>query len=1307
MSRHGEQRHASVAGKARTSNRSFALKSGIALTLLGAALGVQAASVTRTSAFDYNGTTGQLAKEIIEPGSSTLCLVTTYDHDAFGNKRATTTRNCNGSVGSQGANNSEAAAPAAGDLATFTARGASTTYSADGRFPLTSTVGLNGSGGVTSLSQTETRVFDSTLGVMTQLTGPNQLSTQWKYDAWGRKILEKRADGTGTKWEYQYCTGMYSGGGTTISCPTIAGAVGAYAITATPVAAPIDIATGSAGLQNGPYSRTYYDTLGRAIRSETQGFDGSGVRLVYQDSEYNNLGQVVRSSEPYFAGDAPVWVVTRYDWLGRAKVVTQPDGGESESTYAGLTITVTQRGPDITPRSTTQTRNVADQLVTVTDPLGKTLTSNYDPHGNLLNTTDHLGNITRVYYDARGRKEQMVDPDMGTWTYRYNALGELKEQTDAKYQVTRMDYDILGRLTAKTEPSLNTYWYYDRYADGSACNKGIGKLCEARAGNGYVRRHVYDNLGRASQTTTTVGGSNYTGSVTYDLHGRVDTTTYPGSALTIRPQPANNAQANALGFKQGVINAGTGFVYWTVGSINARGQIVTQTYGNTVATTHTFDPLSGRLRQTVAGAGNGVQNIAYTYDTIGNLKTRNDALTGVNATYGYDNLNRLDNETRQGGGLPSAQAIHWTYDEIGNIKTRSDVGTYTYNPSGANSVRPHAVTGVSGTVNGQASPGYQYDANGNLHTVTTGGATLRSVTWNSFNKVDSVTQTVGGTSNRLDFLYDSEGQRVREVHLRNGATQRTSVYLGSYEEETIGGVTKKKHYIGTPAGTVAVATLTGSTWSTQYWHKDHLGSPMVITNESAAVVERLAYEPFGKRRNANGVTDANGTLTATSTRRGFTGHEHDDEVGLINMNGRVYDQAIGRFLSADPTLQAPTYMQSYNRYAYMWNSPLNGTDPSGYTNIFAKYDREKNRLVAQYIGVHVPGSRSWAYERLTGKHGYQIKSAALSYGSSYCGWWAWACNGAAQAGLARAYGASEKDALKQGAIAAAASYLGAELDANVPVSGASSSAGTIAGNIAGHAAIGCAAASAGGGDCRKGALAGGFSASWSAFGPGLSGNVLLDFAQQTLVGGITSRLGGGSFANGALSGAFSYAFGSGGGGDEGGESVDEGAEQVPRNTGSDDDVVVATADDGPESAGHTKNKRESNREKHEKGDQRRGMDRGGEKGDDRRAQPRTRPPGYKGKWPRIVPFISCPACDVPGVLPDYSDYQPFIALLSEPIAAIGNVNVDRRTKVVFDGFADSQKSEPRQGYRFEVIEEGSSVRQSRSKLRAGNVVFVR
>jgi len=66
------------------------------------------------------------------------------------------------------------------------------------------------------------------------------------------------------------------------------------------------------------------------------------------------------------------------------------------------------------------------------------------------------------------------------------------------------------------------------------------------------------------------------------------------------------------------------------------------------------------------------------------------------------------------------------------------------------------------------------------------------------------------------------------------------------------------------------------------------------------------------------------------TNRGFTGHEHIEEVGLIHMNGRVYDQELGRFLSADPLIQAPFVTNSFNRYSYVMNNPLKYTDPTGF-----------------------------------------------------------------------------------------------------------------------------------------------------------------------------------------------------------------------------------------------------------------------------------------------------------------------------------------------------------------------------------------
>jgi RHS repeat-associated protein len=88
------------------------------------------------------------------------------------------------------------------------------------------------------------------------------------------------------------------------------------------------------------------------------------------------------------------------------------------------------------------------------------------------------------------------------------------------------------------------------------------------------------------------------------------------------------------------------------------------------------------------------------------------------------------------------------------------------------------------------------------------------------------------------------------------------------------------------------------------------------------IVQKCSYDAWGNREFE--VKDP-----ALVFDRGYTGHEHLDEFGLINMNGRMYDPIVGRFLSPDPYVQAPDFSQSFNRYSYALNNPLKYTDPTG------------------------------------------------------------------------------------------------------------------------------------------------------------------------------------------------------------------------------------------------------------------------------------------------------------------------------------------------------------------------------------------
>jgi len=123
----------------------------------------------------------------------------------------------------------------------------------------------------------------------------------------------------------------------------------------------------------------------------------------------------------------------------------------------------------------------------------------------------------------------------------------------------------------------------------------------------------------------------------------------------------------------------------------------------------------------------------------------------------------------------------------------------------------------------------------------------------------------------------------------------------------------------------------------RYLLTDNLGSVDTVVTEDGEILEQFGYTAFGKRTGANWVDnaivvtpDGFSSSSSSTTTAGFTGHEHLDASGWIHMNGRAYDPDLGRFSAADPFIVGVGNGQSLNAYSYVWNSPLNGTDPTGY-----------------------------------------------------------------------------------------------------------------------------------------------------------------------------------------------------------------------------------------------------------------------------------------------------------------------------------------------------------------------------------------
>ena len=207
----------------------------------------------------------------------------------------------------------------------------------------------------------------------------------------------------------------------------------------------------------------------------------------------------------------------------------------------------------------------------------------------------------------------------------------------------------------------------------------------------------------------------------------------------------------------------------------------------------------------------------------------------------------------------------------------------------------------------------------------------QSITYTSFESVATIAE---GNYNAT-IVYNGDNQRAKMGVTQSGSTILTRWYAGSsYMKETAAGVTKEYTYIGGDAYHAPVVAVTqGGTTNYFYLLRDYLGNITHQVNTSNTVVAEYNFDAWGRRRSAD---DWSYTLDANDLAlfadRGFTSHEYLSWFNLYNMNGRLYDPLVARFISPDPYVQAPTSTQSMNRYTYCMNNPLIYVDYNGYTD---------------------------------------------------------------------------------------------------------------------------------------------------------------------------------------------------------------------------------------------------------------------------------------------------------------------------------------------------------------------------------------
>ena len=1091
-----------------------------------------------TSEFDYDPGHGQLTREAVTSGNQSETLTTHYEHDGFGN---VTSKRVIGWDGSGQAT-----------------RTTTTAFDSTGRYPVSVT---------NALGHTETYEWNLRVGKKKRVTGPNGLPTRYQYDPLGRLTTTTAprsavVETIARNWcvtSNASCQDEQSIWVVSKSLSSGENVITEYDRLGREVRVRTE--TYPSGWVN---VEKRYDLRGRLV-AETSPHK-TGVTRCWTLYEYDNIDRPIGVYSPADAGQCGLisglptqqamgtlintvkssYNVTRSVYAGHVTYQRDAEGRITarRESASGLLLDVSERVPGNLSQG---------NLPGVLQLDGKNMVTrySYDARGNTTQVIDPAGNRVRMSYDARDRKIAMTDPDMGNWQYHYNAFGELIGQQDARGNVVSMQYDALGRMVERNDADGSTSWEYD-----TAPGKGIGKLSRViqRGAAGSItvaEAHQYTGYGELAATARVLEGRVYRTRHARDAFGRIKQTHYPGTGIETTSSPETVSPAgsiageqfavaydydNRTGQLQQVRAPDDSITYWRLVGTDGAGRIKSVQTGSGLHIENLQDLATGVLeRRQVTGSTDPAAQLdqRYQWDRVGNLASRRDTVYSVfgfgdrqdlTETYSYDALYRLDtvNMSWHRGlqDLASGQVMNHRYDAIGNIKSQNEgksngVTGYEY----GNNAGPHAVTAVN--VHG-VNKTYDYDANGNL--VRAHGASgTRTVTWTSFNKPVRITNG----SSFSAFAYGPDRMRYKQVRYGPDAADpakhvtTTTWTVGNLYEQIDHG-TRTTHRYNIRVGSQVIAVKEHETAKAdaagtllkhrlRYFYRDHLGSVVMVTDATGQLLERASYSPWGQRKDMSALTDyaqfGAGSAFASLPRfhRGFTGHETLEHLGLIHMNGRIYDPEIGRFLSADPFVQFPHSTQGYNRYSYVGNNPLSYADPSGY---FLSDLKENFGIIGTIIGGAVCAGMG---------PGCFIAAGAINGGvSGYL----------ATGSLDGAF----KGAALGGVSAAVFAGIGNQFGTDFAFGSATHLQKTLVHGIAG----GLLSEAGGGrfGDGFLGAAAAQFMAP-AIDQIGLDENGYMSDAAQfkaariavaAVIGGTASKLGGGNFANGALTAAFSRAF---------------------------------------------------------------------------------------------------------------------------------------------------------------------------------------
>ena len=669
------------------------------------------------------------------------------------------------------------------------------------------------------------------------------------------------------------------------------------------------------------YSTTATVTSTKAKHRTTANLDGmlrpylssqqdlnSGGQIIYTRTRYDADSRIVFESFPSTSSVASTGRDTVYDALSRMKSIRENVHPYATTRFNYLSANRRQTIDALNNATTVRSSGYGSpddgDVTLVQQPLGVTTSVTRDIYGNMTAARQYgyhngyyVDQTQRYYYDSRLRLCRHSVPESGDTLYQYDnanqligvgrlqVLGSGCGSLPAAAKVAR-SYDAMGRVRFVNFPDSAPDITISYDANGSVTRV-------LRGATDWTYR--YNDVDLLTEETLKIDGRTYRTGYSYNTGGNVVSQTTPDlRTVTYAPDGFGRATKASVGGNNYASNV----------RYHPTGDISQFTYGNGHQFTQTLNSRQQIASMRAQKGSTRAMYFTFGYDKNNRITSINDyAVSGRNRTFSYDALGRLIGSNGPWG------SGSFVYDPLGNLRRKS-LGSHVVQLQydGNNRVsRVHDSAAAGGWRN------YAYDQRGN--TVSDGRMTF------VYDRADQPRSIYGSATGT--FVYDGNLKRAKQT--LNGKTIY-SVYSKSGALLFRDKVTDAKRIDYIRAADQGIVRLTNGVPT--YAHGDHLGSPVSGTNSSGSIIWREHYSPYGsKRQDPSGNRDD----------EGFAGHVDDSATQLTYMQARYYDPLIGRFLTADPVGFMPERPDTFNRYAYAGNDPVNKFDPDGRAALWKRF----------------------------------------------------------------------------------------------------------------------------------------------------------------------------------------------------------------------------------------------------------------------------------------------------------------------------------------------------------------------------------